>query len=109
MSEKLTLELNIEAYEQDGKWWAYVRLGDESIFHATHAYANEKRAIRHAKSDFQRSIRYCKHEWEQEEEYREDNAWGGIDYVIESHCKNCGLRDTNRADHSIYSEDDYGY
>jgi hypothetical protein len=77
---------------------------DQDALIMTELHPTRKRAKREAISQFKKALFECSHQWKDEGEYSEDNAWGGIDYVHTSTCKNCGLHNTTRSDRSIYEE-----
>lgn len=107
MSEEKTI-ISIIAIQCPEGFKAFVRQGDFSLLESK-PYANERRALSEVRTMFRNSLYNCKHEWNEGSERKDDNEWGGIDYIFQQDCKHCGLSQYSVSDRSIYDSYDEGH
>jgi hypothetical protein len=98
----------VSSYEEEsGKFRGIVsNIGDRGILWTTSTYSNAERAERNAAQQFQKALFQCNHKWGKwSDEHSEDTSWGGIEYVSQCECENCGLVQYSFDDRSRYDQD----
>lgn len=80
--------------EKDGKFRGIVvGTDDRPIIWTKETFKRESTANRYAWQAFEDALYKCNHDWETwSDEYHEDTAFGGAEYIKTCDCKKCGLR-----------------